>query len=51
MSDAWRELRELAAKEQDAAKLREIVVEIHFVLNVIEIRLAKLKGGGKPTSH
>jgi len=51
MSGAWRKLRELAAKEQDTAKLRELVVEINCLLNVIEIQLAKVVGGGKPTSH
>jgi len=51
VSGAWRKLRELAAKEQDTAKLREIVVEINCLLNVIEIQLAKVEGGGKPTSH
>jgi len=51
MSGAWRKLRELAAKEQDTAKLVELVVEINCLLNVIEIQLAKVAGGGKPTSH
>jgi hypothetical protein len=51
MSGAWCKLRELAAKEQDTAKLRELVVEINCLLNVIEIQLAKVEGGGKPTSH
>jgi hypothetical protein len=51
MIGVLRELRELAAKEQDAAKLGELVVEINCLLNVIEIQLAKVEGGGKPTSH
>jgi hypothetical protein len=51
MSGALRELRELAAKEQDPAKLRELVVEINCLLDVIEIQLAKVEGGGKPTPH
>jgi hypothetical protein len=51
MIGVLRELRELAAKEQDAAKLGELVVEINCLLNVIEIQLAEVEGGGKPTSH
>ena len=51
MIGVLRELRELAAKEQDAAKLGELVVEINCLLNVIEIQLAKVEGGGKPTLH
>jgi hypothetical protein len=51
MIGVLRELRGLAAKEQDTAKLVELVVEINCLLNVIEIQLAKVAGGGKPTSH
>jgi hypothetical protein len=51
MIGVLRELREVAAKEQDVAKLGELVVEINCLLNVIEIQLAKVEGGGKPTSH
>ena len=45
VSGALQELREYAARQQDSEKLRELVIEINGVLDVIEVQLAKLEGG------
>jgi hypothetical protein len=39
-----RELKEYAMAERDPKKLRDLVVEINNVLDVIEMQAAKLEG-------
>ena len=48
LSSAWRELREQAAREKDPETLRELVVQVNLLLDVIEARVAKLVGGARP---
>jgi hypothetical protein len=43
MSRALRELAQLAAKEQDPQNLRQLVLRVNDLLDVIERRLAELK--------
>jgi hypothetical protein len=48
---ALRELTELAAKEEDPETLRQLVLGINILLDVIEERLAKLEGPSGPVSN
>ena len=45
VSKALGELKECAAKEADIEKLRQLVVEINNLLDIVEGRLAELEGG------
>lgn len=51
MSRALRELAQLAAKEQDPQNLRQLVLRVNDLLDVIERRLAELKPDSNPSSN
>jgi hypothetical protein len=51
MSRALRELAQLAAKEQDPQELRQLVLRVNDLLDVIERRLAELKPDSNPSSN
>jgi hypothetical protein len=50
-SKALRDLREQIAKENDPEKLRELVVAIDVLLNMIEEQVAKIEGQRPPPRH
>jgi len=43
VSKALRELREHVAQEQDPKKLRDLVIEINALLDIIERQVAKIE--------
>lgn len=47
----FRRIRDEAADERDGQKLRQLVMEINGLLDVIEERLAKLEGRSGPPSN
>jgi hypothetical protein len=51
MSRALRELAQLAANEQDPQNLRQLVLRVNALLDVIERRLAELKPDSNPSSN
>jgi hypothetical protein len=44
VSRALRELRELIARENDPGKLRDLVIEINALLDIIASQVTKLEG-------
>ncbi len=50
-SEALRDLREQIVKESDPEKLRELVINIDVLLNLIEDQVAKLEGKQSPPRH
>jgi hypothetical protein len=50
-SGALRALREQIVKETDPEKLRELVININALLNLIEDQVAKLEGQQPPPRH
>jgi len=50
-SNALRDLREQIVKENDPEKLRELVVAINVLLNMIEEQVAKIAGQRPPPRH
>lgn len=48
---ALRDLREQIAKESDPERLRELVMNINALLNLIEDQVAKLEGKQPPSRH
>ncbi len=48
MSDALRQLKRLASKEQNPDRLGELVAQIKELLNIIEERLAELQAREPP---
>jgi hypothetical protein len=50
-SNALRDLREQIAKENDPEKLRELVLAINVLLNMIEEQVAKIAGQRPPPRH
>jgi hypothetical protein len=49
MSDALRQLKRQASKEQDPDRLGELVAQINELLDIIEGRLAELQGRKPPS--
>lgn len=50
-SQALRDLRQQIAAETDSEKLRELVMDINVLLNLIEDQVAKLEGRQFPPLH
>jgi hypothetical protein len=50
-SQALRDLRQQIAGETDPEKLRELVIDINVLLNLIEDQVAKLEGRPFPPRH
>jgi hypothetical protein len=50
-SRALHDLREQIAKENDPEKLRELVIAINVLLNMIEEQVAKIEGQQPPPRH
>jgi hypothetical protein len=50
-SGALRDLREQIARETDPEKLRELVMNINALLNIIEDQVAKMEGKRLPPWH
>jgi hypothetical protein len=50
-SAALRDLREQIARENDPERLRELVLNINVLLNMIEDQVAHLEGRQFPRSH
>jgi hypothetical protein len=50
-SRALRDLREQIAREDDPENLRELVMNINVVLNLIEEQVAKLEGRQPPKHY
>ena len=50
-SAALRDLREQIARENDPERLRELVLNINVLLNMIEDQVARLEGRKFPRSH
>jgi hypothetical protein len=50
-SAALRDLREQISRENDPERLRELVLNINMLLNMIEDRVARLEGRQIPRSH
>ena len=51
MSRVLRELTEQSAKEQDPEKLRQLVLGINTLLDIIERRVAELEGRSGPVGN
>ena len=51
MSRALRELTEQAAKEQDPGRLRQVVLGINTLLDIIERRVAEIEGRSGPEGN
>jgi len=51
MSRTVRELIEQDAKEQDPQRLRQLVLGINTLLDVIERRVAEIKGRSRPEGN
>jgi hypothetical protein len=49
MSDALRQLKRQASKEQDPDRLGELVAQMNELLDIIEGRLAELQGRKPPS--
>jgi hypothetical protein len=47
----FRRIRDEAADELDGQKLRQLILEINGLLDIIEERLAKLEGRSGPPSN
>jgi hypothetical protein len=50
-SGALRDLREQIARESDPESLRQLVMNINALLNLIEDQVAKLEGQQPPSRH
>lgn len=51
MSQTLRELTEQAAKEQDPERLRQLVLGINTLLDIIERRVAEIEGRSWPEGN
>jgi hypothetical protein len=51
MSRTLRELTEQAAKEQDPERLRQLVLGINTLLDIIERRVAEIQGPSRPEGN
>jgi hypothetical protein len=51
MSQPLRELTEQAAKEQDPERLRQLVLGINTLLDIIERRVAEIEGRSRPEGN
>ena len=51
MSRTLRELIEQAAKEQDPERLRQLVLGINTLLDIIERRVAAIEGRSRPEGN
>jgi hypothetical protein len=51
MARTLRELTEQAAKEQDPERLRQLVLGINTLLDIIERRVAEIQGRSRPEGN